>query len=136
MSIPGVGAATASQATTAQTAAAKANKNDMNYDSFLKLLVAQMKNQDPLKPDASTEYVAQLATFANVEQGIQTNSRLESMMTVSALTQADALIGRTLTSADGETKGNVTSLRSVDGGIQATLDDGNTIILGNGVSVA
>ncbi|MDY8108083.1 flagellar hook assembly protein FlgD [Fulvimarina sp. 2208YS6-2-32] len=136
MSIAGVDAAAASQTTAAPTAAAKASKNDMNYDSFLKLLVAQMKNQDPMNPSNSTEYVAQLATFANVEQSIQTNTRLDSMMTVSALTQADALIGRTLTSLDGETQGTVTSIRAVNGGIQATLEGGKTIVLGDGVSVA
>ncbi|MER0238902.1 flagellar hook assembly protein FlgD [Fulvimarina sp. MAC8] len=136
MSVDAVGATQQAQTMSAQSGITKGGASEMDYDAFLQLLVAQMKNQDPLNPAASTEYVAQFATFANVEQAIQTNNRLESMMTVSALTQADALIGRTIMSADGTTSGTVASIRSVDGGIQATTSSGDTIMLGNGVSVA
>ncbi|MEE2950871.1 MAG: hypothetical protein VYD57_06390 [Pseudomonadota bacterium] len=58
------------------------------------------------------------------------------MMAVSALTQADALIGRTMTSSDGSVSGEVSSIRAVDGGIQATLTSGKTIMLGGGVAVS
>lgn len=136
MSVGALGAAQPSQTVAAPGGMTKAGASQMDYDAFLQLLVAQMNNQDPLNPADSTEYVAQFATFANVEQAIQTNSRLESMMTVSALTQADALIGRTIISADGMTGGTVSSIRSVEGGIQATTTDGQTIMLGNGVTVA
>ncbi|EAU41138.1 flagellar basal-body rod modification protein D [Fulvimarina pelagi HTCC2506] len=136
MTVSSVGAVTQAQGAAAQNGITKGGAPEMDYDAFLQLLVAQMKNQDPLNPAESTEYIAQFATFANVEQSIQTNTRLESMMTVSALTQADALIGRTLTSLDGATRGTVTSIRAVDGGIQATIEGGETIMLGDGVSVA
>ena len=53
-----------------------------------------------------------------------------------ALTQADALIGRTMTSSDGSVSGEVSSIRAVDGGIQATLTSGKTIMLGGGVAVS
>lgn len=53
---------------------------EMGKDAFLKLLVAQLKNQDPLKPQDNSEFVAQLATFSNVEQGMAMNSRLDQMM--------------------------------------------------------
>jgi len=111
-------------------------KAGMDYDAFLKLLVAEMNNQDPLNPTDSTEYVAQFAAFSTVEQSIQTNKRLDTMMAVSALTQADALIGRTMTSSDGSVSGEVSSIRAVDGGIQATLTSGKTIMLGGGVAVS
>ena len=112
------------------------DKAGMDYDAFLKLLVAEMNNQDPLNPTDSTEYVAQFAAFSTVEQSIQTNKRLDTMMAVSALTQADALIGRTMTSSDGSVSGEVSSIRAVDGGIQATLTSGKTIMLGGGVAVS
>ncbi|MCQ0988165.1 flagellar hook assembly protein FlgD [Jiella marina] len=109
--------------------------NGMNYDAFLKLLVAEMSNQDPLNPTPSTEYVAQFATFSSVEQAIQTNSKLDSMMAVSALTQADTLIGRTVTSADGLTSGSVSAVRVTTAGVEAVLSNGNSILLGNGTRV-
>lgn len=48
-------------------------------DEFLRLLVAQMQNQDPLNPQDGAEFVAQLAQFANLEIGIETNTRLASL---------------------------------------------------------
>jgi len=47
-----------------------------NFDTFLKLLTTQLKNQDPLKPLDSTQFVAQLASFSAVEQQVRTNDTL------------------------------------------------------------
>jgi len=49
------------------------------FDTFLTLLTAQIKNQDPLAPMDSTQFVEQLATFSSLEQQLQTNSTLESI---------------------------------------------------------
>lgn len=50
-----------------------------DFQTFLKLLTAQMRNQDPLKPVESTEFVAQLATFSAVEQQVRANDRLDQI---------------------------------------------------------
>ena len=50
-----------------------------DFDSFLTLLTAQMRNQDPLSPLESTEFISQLASFSAVEQQITTNDRLEAL---------------------------------------------------------
>jgi flagellar basal-body rod modification protein FlgD len=60
-----------------QSAAATAAAGD--FQTFLALLTAQMRNQDPLKPMESTEFVAQLASFSSVEQQIRTNDRLDAI---------------------------------------------------------
>jgi flagellar basal-body rod modification protein FlgD len=52
------------------------SKTAVDYQSFLRLLVAEMKNQDPTNPMDSTQYVAQLASFSQVEQSVQINSKL------------------------------------------------------------
>lgn len=51
-----------------------------DFNTFLKLLTAQMRNQDPLQPMESTEFVAQLASFSAVEQQIQTNEKLDRLI--------------------------------------------------------
>ncbi|MBZ9740117.1 MULTISPECIES: flagellar hook assembly protein FlgD [unclassified Mesorhizobium] len=116
--------------TTTQTA-----KTAVDYNSFLKLLIAEMKNQDPTKPMDSTQYVAQLATFSQVEQSVQTNTKLDQIMQSSALSQADALIGRNITSADGKTTGTVASVTLGSNGLIAVLQDGTTVPVGAGVSI-
>lgn len=111
------------------------SKTSVDYQSFLKLLVAQMKNQDPTEPMDSTQYVAQLATFSQVEQSVQMNGKLDQILLASALAQADAIIGHTITSADGETTGVVSEVRLTAGGLVAVLEDGGEITVGPGVRV-
>jgi flagellar basal-body rod modification protein FlgD len=51
-----------------------------DFETFLKLLTTQMRNQDPLKPAESTEFVAQLASFSGVEQQVRANARLDGIL--------------------------------------------------------
>lgn len=107
----------------------------MDYNAFLRLLVAEMKNQDPTKPNDATQYMAQLASFSNVEQAIKTNAKLDALLTTSALSQAESLIGRTITSADGTVTGKVTAFKIVSGGAVAMLEGGRELPIGPGVVV-
>ncbi len=50
-----------------------------DFETFLTLLTAQMKHQDPLNPTDSTEFTAQLATFSGVEQQVRTNDLLREL---------------------------------------------------------
>ena len=58
------------------------SKTDVSgdFETFLSLLTAQLRNQDPLKPVESTEFVAQLASFSAVEQQVQSNTKLEGIL--------------------------------------------------------
>jgi flagellar basal-body rod modification protein FlgD len=119
---------------TGQTGASAKAMSD--YQSFLKLLVAQMKNQDPTQPMDSTAFVAQLATFSQVEQSIQLNSKLAQVLQSSALAQADAVIGRQITSADGEVTGIVAEVKLFSDGVIAVLEGGEEVIVGPGVTIS
>jgi flagellar basal-body rod modification protein FlgD len=121
--------------TGANATSTSTSKTAVDYQSFLKLLIAEMKNQDPTKPMDSTQYVAQLATFSQVEQSVQTNTKLDQIMQSSALSQADALIGRSITSADGNTTGTVASVRLANSGLIAVLQNGTEVPVTAGVSV-
>ena len=130
-------AATGSSATATATAA-KAGSSfaaSMNSDTFLTLLMAQLKNQDPTKPMDSTAYVGQLATFSQVEQATKTNTKLDSLLASSFLDQADTVIGRTLTSADGTQTGTVQSVRVTSDGALARLTSGKDVLLTSGVTI-
>jgi flagellar basal-body rod modification protein FlgD len=73
-----------------------------DYNSFLLLLTTQLKNQDPLSPLDTTEFVSQLSQFAQVEQMIASNKRLEKIISALGASAALAdigLIGRTVEAA-------------------------------------
>lgn len=82
-------------------AAGSATKTDSkgistDYQMFLKMLTAQMKNQDPLHPIDSTDYATQLATFSGVEQQVKTNDLLSSLtgqLGVSGMGQLASWVG-------------------------------------------
>jgi flagellar basal-body rod modification protein FlgD len=70
-----------------------------NYTAFLKLLTAQLQNQDPLKPMDTKDFTQQLVQFAGVEQSISTNKNLENLIKLQQAgqtAQATAYIGRTV----------------------------------------
>ena len=77
------------------------SSSSMDKDTFLQLLVAQMKYQDPLEPTSNTEYVAQYAQFSQVEQ-------MQNMASSTDLARASALVGEEVyiktTTSTGETK--------------------------------
>ena len=50
-----------------------------DFETFLKMLTAQMRNQDPLNPVESADFAVQLAAFSTVEQQVRTNDLLESL---------------------------------------------------------
>ena len=50
-----------------------------DFETFLRMLTVQMKNQDPLNPVDSSDYAVQLATFSGVEQQVRTNDILSSL---------------------------------------------------------
>ena len=85
----------------------KAGNSNLDKDAFLQLLVAQMKYQDPLEPTSNTEYIAQFATFSELEQ-------MQNMSATLELSRASSLIGQTVlldvTDSEGRTRtvqGNV-----------------------------
>ena len=54
--------------------------NLANEQTFLKLFVAQLKNQDPLNPQDGTQFVTQLATFSQLEQSLQMRQDLDAIV--------------------------------------------------------
>src|SRR3954462_15896510 len=94
-----VNGTTSAQDSSALSSALGTNKA-MGKDDFLKLLVAQLKNQDPLAPQDNTQFVAQLAQFSSLEAAMGTNSRLDGITSQNqglANTQVVSLVGKTAT---------------------------------------
>src|SRR5438093_2599376 len=83
----------ATPATTAQTletsSPAPKNKAEQQKSQFLKLLVAQLKGQNPLDPKDGTEFVSQLAQFSSLEELINIRTSLESIQNASSKTSGN-----------------------------------------------
>jgi flagellar basal-body rod modification protein FlgD len=99
------------QATTPQAAASSVlSAKTVTQDDFLKLLIAQLQNQDPLNPMDNQEFAAQLATFNSLGQLIDINKKLGTLQNSQAVASqfnAASLIGKEVSSS-----GNAVSLQS------------------------
>jgi flagellar basal-body rod modification protein FlgD len=67
---------------TATTSASESNKNVLGKDAFMKMMVAQLKNQDPLNPMDGTAFLSQLAQFSSLEQMQNLNDTMTSLPSV------------------------------------------------------
>jgi flagellar basal-body rod modification protein FlgD len=118
MTVPvsGVGASQAAAAAAATaTATSSVDRSDqMGKDTFLQLLVAQMRYQDPGNPTSTTEFMSQTATFSQVEKLEEIASQNASLLSLQRSLSAGALVGHTVswTGEDGTTQtGSVSSVR-------------------------
>lgn len=111
-----------------------AEKATVDYDSFLRLLVAQMRNQDPTSPTDSTQYFSQLASFSNVEQGLRTNDRLDALLAQGSMNQAGSLIGKTYT--DSTQTGRIEAVLIKSDGVDVRLDSGVILRPGPGSTIS
>ena len=85
-------------ATTAATSAAGSSPGgQLDQDTFLKLLVAQMKYQDPMNPTDGTQFIAQTAQLTQVQTLQSLESTTTDLLSAQQLLNASALIGKTVT---------------------------------------
>ena len=127
----------------ASTQKTEAKKNDeLGKDAFLQLLVAQLKNQDPLDPQDNSSYIAELAQFSSLEQMTNVASHLEDLNKLVGNIDTSVLVGQlsnmigrnidwveTINEADEE--GNPTSRQEAMTGVVTgvTLIEGNPNIV-------
>ena len=114
-------------ATSAATpSAASSAKPALGKQDFLKLLMAQLQNQDPMKPMDDTAMIAQMAQFSALEATQQLNTTIQQTSNVQTVSSAGALIGKYIQSnlADGtNSTGAVTGVNftTTDGVVSPTL---------------
>ncbi|MBQ8012946.1 MAG: flagellar hook assembly protein FlgD [Treponema sp.] len=69
---------------------------ELGKDDFLKLLMAQMTNQDPTNPMENTEFIAQMAQFTSLEQMTNMSNNFEKMAAMINSSEAQSMLGRTV----------------------------------------
>src|SRR5437763_1116930 len=121
--------ATSSTGTAAQAATADKSKQ-LGKQDFLKLLMAQMQNQDPMKPMDDTQMIAQMAQFSALEATQSLQQTLQTSSNNQTIAQASALIGRYIQADQADVStvtGSVTTVdfTSTDGTVAPTLTVSN-----------
>ena len=98
----------------------------LGQNEFLKLLVTQMQNQDPMKPVSDTEFIAQMAQFSSLEQTKTMSADITKLRQGNDFLQATNLLGKEVRLHLGDmefTKGIVTDLNVKDGEARIIVGD-------------
>lgn len=103
-------------------------KSKLGYDEFLKLLTAEMQYQDPLEPTSNTDYVAQMATFSQLEATLSMKESLGKSSDNTIKSMANQLVGQEVVVEDDESKtgyadGIVDYVMYEDGEIYISVND-------------
>src|SRR5262249_47775684 len=90
----------------------------VGQEDFLKILLTQLRFQDPLKPMDNQEFIAQLAQFSSLEFTRQNGESINALLTIQSASQSLTLMGRTVqvaTESGGQEVGAVTAIRLHNG---------------------
>lgn len=100
-----------------ETSGEALQSNAINQEEFLKVLLTQLRFQDPMKPLDNQEFLAQMAQFSSLEQTRQLNEHIDNLLTVQSATQSIGLIGKTVEVASNGASavGTVTTINFREG---------------------
>jgi len=123
MAVTGVTDTSPVQQTQTQPSVQTATGMDgLGEDAFLQLLLAQLKNQDPLKPMDNTEFISQMAQLNSLNELMALNKTMRSLITSQMVTQGSALIGKTV-------RANLDTGESVQGVVSGMSISNNKVTL-------
>lgn len=112
--------------------------SSLGKDDFLKILMTQLQNQDPLNPMQDQDFISQMATFSSLEQMTNLNSSMDNFIKTAQqnqFMQASSMIGRTVTYLNdqgNELSAIVKSVLFKDGTTSFQLDDDNQTSITSG----
>jgi flagellar basal-body rod modification protein FlgD len=123
-------AGTSSTSASAGAAAAEAT-NQLTSDDFMKILLTELANQDPLEPMDNSQLLDQMATIQSMQSSNDLTDSLQEMVSVQRMSQASSLIGKTVTGIDsnGEQVSGVVERVTVAGDSVSLVVDGRTVSL-------
>ncbi|GIN70470.1 hypothetical protein J14TS2_09450 [Bacillus sp. J14TS2] len=126
-----------------QNAEVKTENDRLGKDDFLKLLMAQLQNQDPMNPMEDNEFISQMATFSSLEQMTNMSNSIEKLVQLeiqSSLIEYSHFVGKEVSwhnvtdedeAAVTEGKGIVASVQFVGETVKFILEDGTELFPAN-----
>ncbi|AEP86617.1 flagellar hook assembly protein FlgD [Bacillus spizizenii] len=124
-----------------KTSTVKTSNSSLGKDEFLKILMTQVQNQDPLNPVDDKEFISQMATFSSLEQMMNMNKTMTQFVeNQDPFTSYVDWLGKEVSWTDGQSTtdktGTVSSVKHSKGNYYLILDDGTEINPWNVMSVA
>jgi flagellar basal-body rod modification protein FlgD len=126
-----VGATSSSQA--------KSSKMQLKTEDFIKMMITQLQNQDPMEPAKNQELLAQMSQIGQLQSATSLQESLKGMVLQNQIGSASSLIGKTvqgLDSQDAPVSGLVNSVKVNSDGVSLELDNGNSLLLSRVTQIA
>jgi len=117
----------------------KSKNSGLKTEDFIKMMITQLQNQDPLEPAKNQELLAQMSQIGQLQSATALQDSLKGMVLQNSIGAASSLIGKNVEGMDANNEnveGLVTSVRVVNDKVELELDNGQTLELGRVTSIA
>lgn len=128
-----------SSAADTTTGSTPLKKKELKAEDFIKMMITQLQNQDPLEPAKNDQLLAQMSQISQLQSSTSLNESLKSMVLQNQIGSASSLIGKSVQgmAADNSTvSGMVTSVKVESDAVKLELDSGQALELGRVTSIA
>lgn len=117
--------------TSSSTQTVDLQQSSLGQEQFLRILLTQLRFQDPLKPMDNQQFLAQMAQFSALAQTSQLNDRIDTLLTIQSASQSVGLIGKSVQveTENGALIGTVSTLTFADGQPNLTVTTASGEIL-------
>src|SRR5688572_15798862 len=116
----------------------KSKKSGLKTEDFIKMMITQLQNQDPLEPAKNQELLAQMSQIGQLESATSLQESLKGLVLQNSIGSASSLIGKTVEGLDAnndDVTGLVNSIRVSGDKVHLELDNGKTLELGRVTSI-
>lgn len=123
-----------SSSTSNSSASAPSAANTLTANDFIKFMITQLQNQDPLNPTDSNQMLTQMSQIGQLESSTNLQSSLSTMVQQNQIASAANMIGKYVQGTDqnsNKTTGTVTAVQVTTNGVNLTMDNGDTVPLNN-----
>lgn len=136
---------TSSTSNTSSTSSTTSANNILGKDDFLKLLITELKYQDPTDPMDNYEYISQMSTFSSLEQIQNLNTTMTSMadtlngtlLPSMLLQQSSSMIGKAVSYTQTTTSGGTSTTAELEGVVESVvMKDGGLYYVIDGEEIA
>ena len=137
--LPMKAAAAAAPASSTPSRQLKSKGMELKTEDFIRMMITQLQNQDPLEPAKNQELLAQMSQIGQLQSTTSLQESLKGMVLQNQIGSASALIGKTVQGLDGQDEpvtGLVNSVKVGADGVSLELDNGKSLLLSRVTQIA